>query len=301
VERKPPVPRVPRGVLFTACAAAFLAPAVWAQGPPRPVVPPVPNFADLPDAQRTRTELMTLLQRYPPAVRLVLSMDPALLSNEAYLAPYPGLSTFLKAHPEIQRNPGFYLPAPQPREDPSTAAFNRTTYVLDGLGGFAAAGMAIGLFIWLTRTLIDYRRWSRLAKVQTEFQSKILDRFSANADLLAYVQSPAGAKFMEFSPIALDAAPRSMGAPLGRIMWTLQAGVVLLAAGIGLQVVSTHIDREAAPPLHVLGVLGIALGLGFLVSAVASFVISSRLGLIESSTTRDTPGGRAGFQHGNLP
>jgi hypothetical protein len=295
-----PVPGVPRRALFMACAAVLLAQALWAQVPPRPVAPPAPNFADLPDAQRTRSELMTLLQRYPPAVRLVLSMDPTLLSNESYLAPYPGLSTFLKAHPEIQRNPGFYLPAPQPQERRNNEVVTLTGDVLGGIAGLTAGAMAIGLFIWLTRTLIDYRRWSRLAKVQTEFQSKILDRFSANADLLAYVQSPAGAKFMEFAPIALDAAPRSMGAPLGRIMWTLQAGVVLLAAGIGLQVVSTHIDREAAAPLHVLGVLGIALGLGFLVSAVASFLISNRLGLIESSSRRETPGG-ARVEHGNLP
>jgi hypothetical protein len=79
----------------------------------------------------------------------------------------------------------------------------------------------------------------------------------------------------------LDAAPRSVGAPLGRILWSIQGGVVLIAGGIGLQVVSARVADDASQPLHALGVLGIALGLGFLVSAIISFVISQRLGLIE--------------------
>jgi hypothetical protein len=72
-----------------------------------------------------------------------------------------------------------------------------------------------------------------------------------------------------------------VGAPLGRILWSVQGGIVLMAAGIGLQVVSARVADDAAQPLHALGVLGIALGLGFLVSAIISFVISQRLGLIE--------------------
>jgi hypothetical protein len=110
-----------------------------------------------------------------------------------------------------------------------------------------------------------------------------MDRFTANNDLLAYIQSPAGTRFLQSTPIALDAAPRSMGAPLGRILWSVQGGVVLVAAGIGLWVVSGQVGDDGAQPLHALGVIGIALGLGFAASAIISFVISRRLGLIEDS------------------
>ena len=157
--------------------------------------------------------------------------------------------------------------------------------VLAGLAVFAGFGMAIGLLVWLIRTLVDYRRWSRLAKVQTDVHTKLLDRFTANDDLLAYIQSPAGAKFLESSPITLDAAPRSVGAPLGRILWSVQGGLVLVAGGIGLQVVSGRVDSDASQPIHALGILGIALGLGFIISAIISFVISQRLGLIEPAST----------------
>jgi hypothetical protein len=157
--------------------------------------------------------------------------------------------------------------------------------VLDGLAAFGGFGMAIALLVWLIRTLVDYRRWKALAKVQTDVHTKILDRFTANEDMLAYIQSPAGSKFLESSPILLDAAPRSVGAPLSRILWSVQGGVVLVAGGIGLYVVSARLSEDASQPLHALGVLGIALGVGFVVSAIISFVISQRLGLIEPASS----------------
>jgi hypothetical protein len=121
--------------------------------------------------------------------------------------------------------------------------------------------------------------------VQTEVHTKLLDRFTANDDLLAYIQSPAGSKFLESSPITLDAAPRSLGAPLGRILLSVQGGIVLIAGGIGLQIVSTRITDPASQPLHALGVLAIALGLGFVLSAIISFAISYRLGLLERTAS----------------
>lgn len=239
-----------------------------------------------PDAQRTREELSQLLGHYPPTLRNVLAMDSTLLSNQTYLAPYPGLMSFLAAHPEIARNPAFFIGEPerQPME-PETGSTRIWRDFLGGLAAFTALGMAIGLIVWLIRTYIDYRRWSRLAKVQTDVHTKLLDRFTANEDLIAYIQTPAGAKFLESSPIKLDSAPRSMGAPLGRILWSLQGGLVLIALGVGLQVVSGRIHDESASALNALGVLALAIGVGFLCSAIISYVISHRLGLIESATT----------------
>lgn len=237
-----------------------------------------------PDAQRTRDQVSRLLDRYPPALRETLALDPTLLENQAYLAPYPALVSFLANHPEIVHNPSFYIGEHFGRRGPqdhATQALEMWRNVLGGVAAFVAFGMAIGLLVWLIRTIVDYRRWSRLAKVQTDVHTKLLDRFTANDDLLAYIQSPAGSKFLESSPIRLDAAPRAIGAPLGRILWSVQGGLVLVAGGIGLELVGARVADDAAQPLHALGVLAIALGLGFVISAIISFVISQRLGLIE--------------------
>ncbi len=261
------------------CAGAWQPRPIWAQADQST------TGLEQPDAQRTKDELSALLDHYPPALHNVLALDPGLLGNQAYLAPYPTLVSFLNRHPEIARNPSFYLgegSAPRPHPDQAEKILDMWREAGNDLAIFAGFGLAVGLLVWLIRTLVDYRRWSRLSKVQTEVHTKLLDRFTANDDLLAYIQSPAGTKFLESSPIALDAAPRSVGAPLGRILWSVQGGVVLLAGGIGLLVVSGRaIDATSQQSLQALGVLGIALGLGFLISAIISYVISQRLGLIE--------------------
>jgi hypothetical protein len=250
------------------------------QVPPAPAAPPA--ALEPPDAQRARGELFQLMQRYPPELRNVLSLDPALLGNQSYLAPYPALVSFLNEHPEIARNPSFYLgPAFNPNRDSQSQvveAWHSAISDFETLIGFIAAFILIG---WLTRNLMDYRRLIWQNKVQTEVHTKLLDRLTGNDELLAYIQSPAGAKFLESSPITLDAGARNVGAPLGRILWTIQAGVVLAAGGTGLLVVAARMTDDMAQGFHALGILGVALGAGFVVSAIISFMISRHLGLVE--------------------
>jgi hypothetical protein len=248
---------------------------------------------DQPDAERTKESFRRLLEHYPPSLRGVLALDPTLMTNQAYINPYPELVTFLNAHPDVAHNPSYYLG----QQGDSRFQLSHSEQVADiwrrvfeNFSIFLGFAMAIGLLTWLIRTLVDYRRWHRLSKIQTDFHTKLLDRFTANEDLLAYVQSPAGAKFLQSAPITLDAGPRSLGAPLGRILWAAQAGLVMTALGIGLQVSSHQIADDAAQPLHVLGILGIALGLGFAASALMSFVISQRLGLLERGAGRTDTG-----------
>jgi len=247
-----------------------------------------------PDAQRVRAEMWRLLQAYPPSLRSVLALDPSLLGNESYLAPYPALVSFLNGHLEVARNPSFFIgDAPSP-QDHTMRAYDMWSGVLNDMTTIAGFAMAMGLLIWLIRTLVDYRRWNRLTRSQAEFHTKLMDRFTANNDLLAYIESPAGSRFLQSTPIALDAGPRSVGAPLGRILWSVQGGVVLVAGGIGLWVVSGRVADDASQPLHALGVIGIALGLGFTVSAIISFIISRRLGLIGSPVSGPPSGERSG-------
>jgi uncharacterized membrane protein len=65
--------------------------------------------------------------------------------------------------------------------------------------------------------------------------------------------------------------------------------VVLIAGGIGLHIVGGRAadaaSQAASQSLHALGVIGIALGVGFVISAIISFVISQRMGLIEPASS----------------
>ena len=230
---------------FSIAFIALWAASAWPQTPRNAPASSVVTV-EQPDAQRAKDEFSALLEHYPPSLRGVLALDPSLLDNQSYLAPYPALVSFLNAHPEIARNPSFYIGVgettfPRARQDPASQILDMWRDVVSGIGIFAGFGLAVGLLVWIIRTLVDYKRWSRLASVQTDAHTKLLDRFTANEDLLAYIQSPAGAKFLESSPIALDAAPRSVGAPLSRILWSVQGGVVLIAGGIGLHLVGARV------------------------------------------------------------
>ena len=155
--------------------------------------------------------------------------------------------------------------------------FEKFLFILTGFS------VAIGLFTWLIRTFLDYRRWNRLSKVQTEVHTRLLDRFSSNEELMAYIATPAGSKFLQSAPISLDTGTnsRGMGAPLSRIMWSLQAGLVLAAAGCGLMIASGRVGEDAYLPIEIMGIFAAALGLGFAVSAAVSYVLSKKMGLLD--------------------
>ncbi len=148
--------------------------------------------------------------------------------------------------------------------------------------GFLLLGAGLG-FGWIVRTALDHRRWQRVSKVQVETHSKLLDRMTSSDDLRAYMESPAGRQFLESAPIALDGRSTPLGAPVSRILWSMQVGVVALFLGIALQFVSRGVIDDAAQPLRVLGVLVTAIGGGFLISAALSYALSRKLGLLRGA------------------
>jgi hypothetical protein len=252
----------------------------------RPLPPqgpgPVAVFQESADARGTRTQLQQLLRNHPPAVAEVLQRDPSLLTRADYLAPYPVLWAFLQKHPEIARNPSYFLGdfhyyEPRPR-DSSLEMFQM---ILIGTGFVLGFSAFLGVLVWVIRALIDHRRWLRLSRTQADVHTKLLDRLTTNEDLLSYIQSPAGRRFLESAPITLEQEPRVTSAPVARIIWSLQAGLVLAALGAGFWFVQMRVSPEAAEGFFIIGVMAFALGVGFTASAVMAYVISTRLGLLQ--------------------
>jgi hypothetical protein len=280
-------------LLMTAVATGAAAQAGRARGSSPVPAPTTPSQAlDEQNARLTREQLQRLLSQYPPSLEKVLQLDPSLLHDPEYLAPYPALLQHLSQHPEIAHNPAYFLGVGEPwidRETSLSESYRLWRDVSQGIAIFLSIFAVVMLFAWLVRTLIDYRRWHRLSKVQTDVHTKLLDRFSSNEDLLAYIQSPSGKRFLESAPIPVDLGPRSMGAPIGRIMWSVQTGLVLAFAGIGLYFAFSQLSTDkVAEPFFVVSMLAIALGLGFIASAGVSYALSQRLGLFDDPSVRAT-------------
>jgi hypothetical protein len=249
---------------------------------------------DTPNAADVRADLERLLDQYPPSLGRILKLDPTLLANPAYLQAYPTVASFVGEHPEVTHNPDYFLanyeirdrgPVQPWREDPKDRAFNIWRGALNGLFITMIFAAIAGALAWLIKTVIEHRRWNRLSRIQADVHTKLLERFTSNEDLLAYMQTPAGRRFFESGPMPVE-GPRVLNAPLGRILWSAQVGAVLGLTGIGIEIVSARAIEEIGQPLSAIGIVIIAIAIGFGVSAVMAYVLSRRLGLIAASEPR---------------
>lgn len=224
-----------------------------------------------------------VLQRHPDDLVGALIYQPTLLSNKEFLAEYPELARFVAEHPEVRDNSSFYLSEfADPRDRNSVLE-----QILEALSIVAVFALIAFALSWLVRTIIEQKRWNRLSRIQTEVHNKILDRFGTSNELLEYVKTPAGSKFLESAPIPLHSEPVRRPAPFTRVIWSIQVGVILAAAAIGLLLVSLRFDGESGRELFALGVIALFLGIGFVGSAAVSIVLSRRLGVWQSQNIPD--------------
>jgi len=141
--------------------------------------------------------------------------------------------------------------------------FQYEVFLKDILGGLAVAGF-FGWGIYLVASFL--RR-----KQQDAMQKHLLEKFSSAQDFAAFVQSPAGQKYV----MNLSNAVTS---PRNSILSSVQIGIVTLSLGPGLVVAG---QRYQFWILETLGMDSLCLGLGFLVSAAASYFLVKKIGLGE--------------------
>jgi hypothetical protein len=245
------------------------------------------------DLIETREQLFSLL-RMSPTLTEVVRRDPSLLANQEYVTRNnPELGKFLQDHPEIVRNPDFYLFAnfPSDRGRPG-GRLERRTWMQDrqdqdfassqferAFGPFLIFLTILGSLLWLIRVLLENRRWGRIFKMQTEVHGRLIERFGNNEELLSYMNTEAGRRFLEAAPIPIDfERDRRIPAALSRVLVPLQIGVVLTLLGAGLLSLR-HSLPDISAPLLVFGIVILMPGIGFIISAGITWLLAARLGL----------------------
>lgn len=265
-----------RMILILTLVAA-LAGGVSAQPATTTTAPaPAPPLEEAQTRQQVREQFTRLLSQHPPEVAPLVTIDPTLLSNDPFLARYPELAQYVAAHPEIRRNPHYFVQElPNPMYGRPRSAWQEA---VEAIGiGFVISLIAFVL-TWLVRTLIEQRRWSRLSRTQAEVHNKILDRFGSTEELLAYVKTPAGSKFLESAPIPLHVDAAGPSTPMTRVLWSIQIGLIVAAGGVGMLLVSGRFDRETAQGFFAMGTIAACIGGGFILSAIVAAALSRRLG-----------------------
>ena len=262
--------------------------------PPIPAAPvPIANESDLAD---TRAQLIRLL-RMSPTLSEVVANDPSLLANQDYVnRNNPELGKFLESHPEVARNPDFYLFADlpngsgrrvdrlerriwQPNSNPGMSEVVRELFSMGS--GFLAFFSIAGILLWLTRAFLENRRWARVFKLQSEVHGRLIERFGNNEELLTYMNTEAGKRFLEAAPIPVNFEhDQRVPAALSRVLVPLQAGVVLTLLGIGLLALR-HSLPDLDTGLLVFGTVILMPGIGFILSAGITWLLAARYGLMQ--------------------
>ena len=260
--------------------------------------PNTPAQASEADVASTREQLMDLL-RMSPKLMAFVARDPSLLGDQDYVARNnPELAKFLEKHPEVAHNTEFYLFAEVGKEGNRTRFaredWQRERYeptamheLSNTVGPFLIFVILLGSLLWLLRTLLENRRWGRIFKLQTEVHNKLLDKCGSSEEMMAYMRTDAGKRFLEAAPISVSFVPGSkqLGSAVARILTPLQLGVVLVLLGAGFYSLRGQVSG-GDEVLVVLGMLTLMLGLGFIISAGISWVLAWHLGLLPKRGTQ---------------
>jgi hypothetical protein len=137
---------------------------------------------------------------------------------------------------------------------------------------------------WVVFVIVDGLRRRQQTKVFTEFHSKLLDRIGSAREFGDFFSSEAGSRFLD------SLSSSETGAPQVRILRSMQSGLVLLALGVGLFLLTNArtFSLEAMDGLLVTGTVAAAVGAGLVVSTGMSYVLSKRMGLlVQPRASRD--------------
>lgn len=155
-----------------------------------------------------------------------------------------------------------------------------------------------GALLWILHVILENKRWYKMVKVQSETHTKLLEKFGSSQEMLAYMESDAGRRFLE-QPLFNIENKQAGRFPYGRILWSVQVGLVLVMLGVGLLFLQGKgkVSPEGDAPLWIFGTVGLTLGIGFVLSAGVSYALSKQLGLLErpkSLLQRTESGGSRG-------
>jgi hypothetical protein len=239
--------------------------------------------------------------RVSPTLAEVVARDPSLLSNEEYVNHNnPELGRFLQAHPEIAQNPDYYLFNNLHGQDQPSEALERKLWpqmsdhgsgidrelISDGLP-FLVFVCILSALLWLTHVLLENRRWNRIFKLQTDVHGRLIERFGTSQEVLTYMSTEAGKRFLEATPIAVGfERQQPVPSPVARVLTPLQIGVVMTLLGAGL-IGLRHSLPDNGPGLLVIGMVVLMPGLGFIISAGITWVLARHLGLMPNSGGRE--------------
>jgi len=139
---------------------------------------------------------------------------------------------------------------------------------------FAILTIFPGIVVVFWVVFSTFRRM-KVARIQAEVHSKLIDKFASSQDILTFLDSESGKKLV--ASIGIEQPSRN---PYNRILASVQAGVILVCVSVAFLILGANFP-DVAEGFKVAGSLGLALGIGFLISAGLSYRLSKNFGLFD--------------------
>jgi len=128
------------------------------------------------------------------------------------------------------------------------------------------------------------RKASALIRARADLQTKLLDRLGSGREVVEFCQTEGGKQFMEALSMGTVDSPASKGSPTERILGSIQKGIILSLLGLGFLFLAWRYRLDDPGDVFtVIGVVGLSLGIGFLLSAGVSYRLSRSMGLLANS------------------
>jgi hypothetical protein len=134
-----------------------------------------------------------------------------------------------------------------------------------------------GMFSWFAWLIFSTIRRYKIAKLQSEVQTKLLDKVASGQELLAYAQTEVGRELLESLKVEQRVSPYS------RIIGAMQAGIIAALVGAAFLILRSRVPGDAQEGFLVLGTILTFLGFGFGLSAAASYYLSKSFGLLNGT------------------
>jgi hypothetical protein len=122
-------------------------------------------------------------------------------------------------------------------------------------------GAAVLIMYFITRTR------QRRAELQTEMQSKLIDRFGSAPEMITFLQSDAGRDFVA----GVQSAPETL--LRDRIIGSFTRSIILTSFGGGFVFLAFWADDAFAIPAALL----FSLGIGYFIATIVSWKLSTSL------------------------
>jgi len=150
------------------------------------------------------------------------------------------------------------------------------------------AGMLVGIATIIAVTYvigIIIGAFKHRASLQTqgEFHNRLLEKFGSASEFTAYLQSEAGQRFFEN-------LTTERTTPTTKILGSIQKGAIMLLLGLGLSIIGGFFNSPLGSEIFfVFGIVGLMLGLGFLISAAIAYRLSKSWGLLTAGAGNNPP------------